>query len=103
MEPWGHYGSGVAELVAAILVLTPRFAWDGSLLALAVMTGAIMSHLTVLGIIVKEDGGLLFALAIIVFVCAAVTVRIHHRQIPRLLHFHDGSGCSCKQSHEGLP
>src|SRR5882724_4609484 len=64
LEPWGRYGSGVAELLAVGLLLTPRFAWAGALLALGVISGALVSHLTVLGIVVKDDGGLLFGLAI---------------------------------------
>src|SRR5437762_12827606 len=71
-EPWGRIGSGVVELIAAILILTPRFTWLGSLLAMGVMAGAILSHLTVLGIEVQGDKGLLFALALIVFVCSTV-------------------------------
>ena len=43
-EPWGRIGSGVVELIAAILILTPRFTWLGSLLAIGVMAGAILSH-----------------------------------------------------------
>lgn len=82
MEPWGRYGSGVAELIAAILLLTPRFTWAGALLALGVMGGAIMSHLTVLGIVVQNDGGLLFGLAITVAVCCAITLVLHRHQIP---------------------
>src|SRR5258706_6935295 len=82
LEPWGRYGSGAAELVAAILLLTPRFAWAGALLALGVISGALVSHLTVLGIVVRDDGGLLFGLAITVFVTSAVTAFLHRRQIP---------------------
>ena len=82
LEPWGRYGSGMAELIAAILLLTPRFAWAGALLALGVISGALASHLTVLGIVVKDDGGLLFGLAITVFVTSAVTAFLHRRQIP---------------------
>ena len=84
MEPWGRYGSGVAELVAAILLLSSCHCWLGALLALGVMGGAIMSHLTVLGIVVQDDGGLLFALAITVAVCSVITLIIHRRQIPFL-------------------
>ena len=84
LEPWGRYGSGVAELIATILLLTPRFAWAGALLALGVISGALVSHLTVLGIVVKDDGGLLFGLAITVFVTCAVTAFLHRRQIPVL-------------------
>ena len=82
LEPWGRYGSGAAELVTTILLLTPRFAWVGALLALGVISGALVSHLTVLGIVVQNDGGLLFGLAITVLVTSAVTAFLHRRQIP---------------------
>lgn len=82
LEPWGRYASGVAELFAAILLLLPRTTVLGALLAAGVMIGAMGSHLTKLGIVVKDDGGLLFALAVTVFVCAIITAFIHRRQIP---------------------
>jgi len=82
LEPWGRYGSGIAELIATILLLAPRFAWAGALLALGVISGALVSHLTVLGIVVKDDRGLLFGLAITVFLTSAVTAFLHRRQIP---------------------
>jgi uncharacterized membrane protein YphA (DoxX/SURF4 family) len=82
LEPWGRYASGMAELVASVLLLVPRTTWLGALLAAGVMLGAIGSHLTKLGIVVKDDGGLLFGLAVIVFVAALVTLFIHRRQIP---------------------
>ena len=81
-EPWGRIGSGVGELIAAILILTPRFTWLGSLLAIGVMAGAILSHVTVLGIEVRSDKGLLFALALIVFVCSTVNLLLHRTEIP---------------------
>ena len=84
LEPWGRYASGVAELCAAGLLLFPRTAWLGALLAAGVMVGAIGSHLTKLGIVVQNDGGLLFALALIVFACSLITAFIHRRQIPIL-------------------
>lgn len=81
-EPWGRIGSGVLELIAAVLILTPRTVWAGALLALGVMAGAIVSHLTLLGIEVMGDGGLLFALALIVFGTSAVALALHRTQIP---------------------
>jgi len=81
-EPWGRIGSGVVELIAAILILTPRFTWLGSLLAMGVMAGAILSHLTVLGIEVQGDKGLLFALALIVLVCSTANLILHRSEIP---------------------
>ena len=81
-EPWGRIGSGVVELIAEILILTPRFTWLGSLLAMGVMAGAVLSHLTVLGIEVQGDKGLLFALALIVLVCSTVNLLLHRSEIP---------------------
>lgn len=82
LEPWGRYASGVAELFAAVLLLFPRTTWLGAFIGLCVMVGAIGSHLTRLGIVVKDDGGLLFGLALIVFVASLATLFIHRRQIP---------------------
>lgn len=82
MEPVGRIGSGVAELIAAILLLIPAFAPTGALLAMGVMAGAIVSHLTVLGIEVKGDGGLLFGLALTVFVCSAIVLIIRRASLP---------------------
>ena len=82
LEPWGRYASGVAELFAAVLLLFPRTVWLGAIIAAGVMVGAIGSHLTKLGIVVKDDGGLLFALALIVLAAALVTLFIHRRQLP---------------------
>ncbi len=82
VEPWGRYATGTFELLAAILLLSRCHAWIGALLAIGVISGAIVCHLTVLGIVVKDDGGLLFALALIVFVASTVVAFIHRRQIP---------------------
>jgi len=60
----------------------PRTAWLGSVLALGVMGGAIMSHLTVLGIVVMNDHGELFGLAMTVALCSAIVLLLHRRDIP---------------------
>ncbi|MDX1911789.1 MAG: DoxX family protein [Saprospiraceae bacterium] len=73
-EPWGRIGSGIAELICVVLLLLPRTAWLGALGGLGVISGAIVSHLFILGIEVQGDGGLLFYLAVVVFVCCAVTL-----------------------------
>lgn len=71
VEPWGRIGSGVAELVAALLLVLPHTAWAGAAMAIGIMGGAILSHLAVLGIEVMDDGGTLFMLALAVAVCSA--------------------------------
>jgi len=80
-EQWGRIGSGVMELIAATMLLTPRFVWAGALLAIAATAGAIASHLTFLGIEVQDDKGLLFALAITVLATSALTLFLHSEQI----------------------
>lgn len=81
-EAWGRIGSGVIELIAAVLILIPRTSWLGALIAFGTISGAIMSHLTLLGIVVMDDGGLLFGLAATVFVLSAVLLLIHRRELP---------------------
>jgi len=82
IEVSGRIGSGIMELIAAVLLLTPRFVWAGSVLALAATGGAIASHLTFLGIEVQGDRGLLFFLAIAVFVTSAIALFLHRMQAP---------------------
>ena len=84
LEAVGRIGSGVIELIAAILLVLPRTSWIGAFIALGTISGAIVSHLTMLGIIVKDDGGLLFALAVTVFVLSAIVLLIHRRELPVL-------------------
>jgi len=87
LEPWGRIGSGVAELIAAVLLLIPATAGIGAVLALGIISGAILSHLTKLGIQVQGDGGLLFGLAVTVFVCALLVAWIRREQIPVVRNF----------------
>src|SRR4030095_15779857 len=56
-EPWGRIGSGVMELIAAVMLVIPVLVPYGALLTLAAMSGALVSHLTILGIEVMGDGG----------------------------------------------
>ena len=82
IEPWGRIGSGIAELIAAILLFAPGLGWLGAGLALGVMGGAILSHLTLLGIEVQGDHGLLFGLALVVAACSVILLFLYRRTIP---------------------
>ena len=84
LEPWGRIGSGVAELIAAILLLIPATAVLGALIALGVIVGALGAHLTKLGIEVQGDGGLLFGLALTVFVGSLLVLWLRRRELPWL-------------------
>jgi uncharacterized membrane protein YphA (DoxX/SURF4 family) len=79
---------GLVELVCVVLLLIPRTAAVGAAVALAVIAGAILTHLTSLGIEVTNpatgegDGGLLFGLAVAVAVGAVVVLAFRWRQLP---------------------
>lgn len=84
LEPHGRIGIGIMELIAAILIMMPKTIWMGAGLTVGLMAGAIFSHLTELGIVFNDDGGTLFALAVITLVCAAVTLWLDRKRIPFL-------------------
>lgn len=86
LEPWGRIGSGVFELFAAILLLMPRTVAIGAVMSLGVISGAIFSHLTRLGIALPavDDHGELFALAVAVFACSAAVLFLHRHELPAI-------------------
>lgn len=87
IEPYGRIGSGIVELIASILILIPRTTLLGAILGLVIIAGAILSHVFKLGIEVNNDGGTLFTLAIVTFICCAILIFINKEKIPALLKF----------------
>ena len=82
IEPWGRIGTGVLELITVLLLLSPRTAALGAVLAIGLMGGAFMSHLTRLGIEIQGDHGLLFKLAVTVLFSAVTVLIIRRRDLP---------------------
>jgi hypothetical protein len=87
VEPWGRIGSGVVELVASVLLIMPATVSIGALVAMGVMAGAIVSHVVVLGIEVKGDGGLLFGLALAAFAGSVLVLVLRRSPLPILSRF----------------
>jgi uncharacterized membrane protein YphA (DoxX/SURF4 family) len=81
IEPWGRIGTGIAELIASILILIPRTTPLGALLGLGIMSGALFFHLTKLGIVVKDDHGQLFIYALLVFISCLILAWSFRKQI----------------------
>ena len=77
MEPWGRIGTGAAELIVSLLLLFPRTVILGAMGGMGIMLGAIISHLTTLGIEVQGDRGLLFGMGLVVLVSCLVTAVMH--------------------------
>lgn len=85
VEPFGRIGTGVAELIISILLIIKRYSLFGAILGLGVISGAILSHIFVLGIEVQNDGGLLFGMAILVLVLLLITISLQKTKLESLL------------------
>lgn len=87
VEPFGRIGAGIMELITVILLLIPRRAWLGAIFGIMTMGGAIMAHLTVIGIESNGDGGELFFLALITLTCCLTVAYIRKSDILARFYF----------------
>lgn len=83
-EPYSRLGSGVLELLTGLLLVVPKTRLYGAILGLGIMMGALGAHLFVLGININHDGGTLFLLALITFVCCALIIFLKKDQLTSL-------------------
>ncbi|MBO6514019.1 MAG: DoxX family protein [Phycisphaerales bacterium] len=92
-EPMGRFATAIAELVCVVLLLIPKTSVLGAIGSVGVISGAIMAHITKLGIsidpvalakpeIAPLEGPSLFVMAVIVFVGGLVIIAIRRAQIP---------------------
>ena len=82
LEPYGRIGIGILELIAGICLLIPSLVWFGAGVSLGITAGAVMMHLTNLGIEVMGDGGTLFYLAVFVVIGSAIILWLYRKSIP---------------------
>ena len=80
MEPWGRVGTGVAELIAAVLLLIPVTSAIGALMGVGLMSGALYFHVTGIGIAFDGDYGL-FTMALITFFCCLFLLVLLRKKI----------------------
>jgi uncharacterized membrane protein YphA (DoxX/SURF4 family) len=83
-EAYLRIGTGIIELIASILLFRPKTIWLGAFLTLGVMTGAIIGHITIIGINHNNDNGLLFGAAVYIFLVAGYLLFKERNQIPFL-------------------
>jgi uncharacterized membrane protein YphA (DoxX/SURF4 family) len=81
VEPWGRWFSGAVELIASALLLISATQLLGALIAISVMAGAILSHIFVLGLVIQDDGGLLFGLACAVATSSGLVIVLQPDQV----------------------
>jgi len=82
LEPYGRIGIGILELIAAILILIPKSIWVGSLLSIGIISGAIIMHLTKLGIEINNDSGKLFYMALGILILSYLILWNERKTIP---------------------
>jgi putative oxidoreductase len=85
VEPYGRIGSGILELLTGGLLVFRRSSIYGAMLGLGIISAAILSHLLVLGIVVNNDGGVLFSLAIIVFFACLVNIFVQLQKLKSII------------------
>lgn len=82
LEPYGRIIIGIFELIAGVLLLIPKTVWAGSLLTLGILGGAIMIHLTQIGLVVNNDKGVLFITALVTFVLSIILLYHYRKDVP---------------------
>jgi len=86
LEPYGRIGIGIIELIIGVLLLFPKTVWLGATLTVGIMGGAILMHLTALGIVVNGDSGALFYTALVTFIISLLLLWIYRKDIPIIGH-----------------
>lgn len=93
VEPMGRYAAGIAELIAVILILNPKTSVIGAVASLGVISGAILSHITKLGIsidpialarpeLTAAEGPAMFIMAMMIFIASIIVIIIRRAQLP---------------------
>jgi uncharacterized membrane protein YphA (DoxX/SURF4 family) len=82
LEPFGRIGIGIIELIAGILLLINRTAWLGAGITAGVISGAVIMHLTDLGVEINGDGGVLFYTAVFFLISSLLILYTQRKSIP---------------------
>ncbi len=82
-DPVGRLGTGSLEVLAVLLLLIPRTAAYGALLTMGLMSGALLSHVFVLGLRIDGDPSMFF-MAVTAFLAAAGVAWVRRCEIPVL-------------------
>ncbi len=81
IEPYGRILIGVTELIAGVLLLIPKAIWIGAIVIIGVMVGAILMHMTKIGIDVNGDKGILFITALITLKLSVIILWIYQKEV----------------------
>ncbi len=82
MEPTGRIIIGMIEGLAALMLITANIPHLGAILGFAVMIGAVFAHISVLGIDVQGDGGMMVMMLGAVIVSTGTVMYLHRKKLP---------------------
>jgi putative oxidoreductase len=86
-EPVGRITLGFIEMICAVLILVPATKNVGIIISTGIILGAVASHLGPLGIVVQNDGGKVFFLALAILIACSVLIAIHFKEIIAMVPF----------------
>ena len=89
MEPHGRHLIGGVEIAAAILVLLPQCVVFGAILSWGLMAGAVLAHLTKLG--VSGHAGVHFAAALAALISSSLIIYLNRSHIKFIKHMFDST------------
>ena len=82
MEPFGRFLIGAIEIGTALLLLTSAFCAVGAIMGIGIMCGAIIAHVTAIGLSVQGDGGThIVLLASVLLSCSGIAY-LRRKEIP---------------------
>ncbi len=88
---YGRITLGVFEAAAVILLLVPRTAGVGGLLTSGILTGAVLTHLTILGVAPNGDPSM-FVMAVVGLASGLTVSWLHRGRIPVVNQFLPAAG-----------
>ncbi len=80
LEPYGRIAIGILELTVSILLVFRKTSLIGGVLGIAVIIGALFAHFFIIGIVVQDDKGILFVIALVILMACSITVSLQKKR-----------------------
>lgn len=84
LEPEGRIFAAVMELIVSLMMFYPKTFLLGNILSLGIISGAIFSHIFILGIEIQNDSGFLFILANTIFISNLIILFFNRNELLRI-------------------
>ncbi|MFQ5560792.1 MAG: DoxX family protein [Nitrospinota bacterium] len=82
MEPVGRYIIATIEFLSSMALLTTSFSAVGALFGIGTMLGAMIAHVTTLGMVMNNDNGVHVMMLFLVLASCTVTLWTRRKTLP---------------------